>query len=122
MFNNAGELRTKIRIQAYVPHRPAGSLQPVRAWADIGNESPGDPPRMRRCKWQNIHGSEVWEADKVLAESGATLMVRHDPRIDAACRILKMGDARPYEIVSVDNVFDRGAYMEIKVRRAVAGD
>lgn len=69
------------------------------------------------CKWVNAHGSEVFSSMQLQLREPATLTMRYSPRIDSTLLVYRRGDPRPYEIISVDNVEDRGKWLEIKVQR-----
>lgn len=114
---NAGELRTKIRIQNQVSSG-IGSFA-TKSWVDVGNTSASDTPKYIYAKWVNVHGSEAWIADSVQAEAGATVTIRYRPNVTHSCRIL-LGDM-VYKIVSLDNVRQRNQWLEIKVKAAVNG-
>lgn len=43
--------------------------------------------------------------------------MRYSPLIDPAMLVYKGKDPRPYEIISLNNVEDRGKWLEIKVQR-----
>lgn len=70
-------------------------------------------------RWRNAHGAEVWAAQAVQAEAPATVLIRYYAGVDPTWAVLK-GEDR-YEIVSVDDPFERHEYQELKVRRMEAG-
>ena len=69
------------------------------------------------CKWVNAHGSEVFSSMQLQLREPATLTMRYSPKIDSTQLVYRRGDPRPYESISVDNVEDRGKWLEIKVQR-----
>lgn len=69
------------------------------------------------CKWVNAHGTEVFSAMQLQIREPATLTMRYSPLIDPAMLVYKGKDPRPYEIISLNNVEDRGKWLEIKVQR-----
>ena len=69
------------------------------------------------CKWVNAHGTEVFSAMQLQIREPATLTMRYSPLISADMLVYKGMDPRPYEIISVNNVEDRGKWLEIKVQR-----
>lgn len=71
------------------------------------------------ARWNNVHGSEVWAAESVQASEPATVLIRYRTDIDTTCAISK-GSNR-YQIISLDNIENRGEYIELKVSRMVAG-
>lgn len=68
-----------------------------------------------KVKWTNAHGAETWQAQSMQAESLATLVRRYRSGLDTTCLVQKGSDL--YEIVSNDNIQERGEYLEIKVKR-----
>ena len=73
-----------------------------------------------RVKWVNAHGTDAFTAMQMQLREPATVTCRYSPKIDARCLVYKGSDTEPYEIISIDNVEERGAWMEIKVRRREA--
>ena len=69
------------------------------------------------CKWVNAHGTEVFAAMELQIREPATLTMRYSPRIEPSMLVYKRGEARPYEVISVNNVEDRGVWLELKVQR-----
>lgn len=108
---NPGELRTKITVLRRSFTTDAGGFQSQAAqltqicevWA----------------RWQNVHGQEAWTAATLQAEQAATALIRYRSGIDATCLVQKGSDL--YQIVSLDNIHERGEYLELKVRRVVEG-
>lgn len=106
---NPGELRTSITLGYRTVTTGTGGFQTTTinafatAWA----------------RWTNVHGQEVWQAEALNASKPATVLVRYDSRLDETCLVQK--DDQVYEIVSVDNIGERGEYMELKVRALVEG-
>lgn len=106
---NPGDLRTQITLQSRTATGDAGGFQ-VPGWSTIATVW---------AKWTNVHGSEAWAAQSVQAEAPATVLVRYLTGLDATCAVLKGADR--YEIVSLDNIQERGEYIELKVQRARSG-
>jgi head-tail adaptor len=104
---NPGSLRVNVSLQTPTIVKDAGGAQ-VPGWATLTG---GDV----KCKWTNVHGSEVWQSQAVQAIEPATVLIRYFAALTTACTILK-GSVR-YKIVSIDNVQERNEYMEIKVQR-----
>ena len=73
--------------------------------------------RSVHCKWVNAHGTEVFSAMQMQIREPATLTMRYSPLIEPTMLVYKGTDPRPYEIISVNNVEDRGKWLEIKVQR-----
>ena len=122
----AGELRTKVVIQGETTAiNASGHTQTV--WE---NRFPGPV----WCKWVNAHGTEAFDALRLELGEVVTLTMRYSPMVDIRCRVLHERDAAAvaaapeaaredlarklaYSIISLDNVEDKGEYLEIKLRR-----
>lgn len=70
------------------------------------------------CKWVNGHGTEVLNTMQFGLSEIATFTMRYSGKVTTDC-VVKKGGAL-YEIISLDNVRDRGAWLEGKVKRMVA--
>jgi SPP1 family predicted phage head-tail adaptor len=106
---NPGEMVTRVTLQSRSNTTAEGGFQ-VAAWATLATVW---------AKWTNVHGSEVWAAQSVQAEAPATVLIRYQAGLDTTCAVLKGSDR--YEIVSIDDIFNRHEYMELKVRRMESG-
>lgn len=102
---NPGELRTSITLQTPSIETDDGGAQKP-SWSTLA---------VVKARWVNVHGAEVWASEAVQAVSPATVLIRYRSDVTTACSILK-GSAR-YQIVSVDNIQERGEYLELKVQR-----
>ena len=72
------------------------------------------------CKWVNAHGTEVWEHASLNIRDRATLTLRWRPELDdETLLVYREGKGQPYEIVSCDNVENRGEWLELTVQRKV---
>jgi SPP1 family predicted phage head-tail adaptor len=107
--SNPGELRTRITIEKRAVDEDAGGF-PSAEWSTLA---------VVKAKWTNLHGSEVWAASAVQASAPATVLMRYRADVDATCALVKGG--LRYEIVSLDNIQERGEYMELKVQRMRSG-
>lgn len=111
---NPGELRTPVKIVS-IKHDTDEEANAVDVEENVFGEG------ATVCvKWVNAHGSEALEALQLKLREPATLTMRYSGKIKADCLIYKAEDPEPYEIISIDNVEERGAWMEIKVQRRVA--
>ncbi len=120
---NAGELRTRIVIDAVAPSIDAdGYAQEIVTPLFNGESVP--------CKWVNVHGREVYEAERLNLREAATLTMRYSPQINQRCRIWRYDELRAlptsesadkiaFDIVSIDDIQNRHELLEIKVKRAV---
>jgi len=106
---NPGDLRTQISLLKRTVSTSTGGFQTPATTkiADVW------------AKWENVHGSEVWSAAAINAIQPATVLVRYNSQLDETCLVQKGSDL--FEIVSIDDLRERHEYMELKVRRAVAG-
>ena len=104
-----GELRTRITLQQRSVSVETGGFS-VPTWSTIAEVW---------AKWTNVHGTEAWAALTAQAEGAATVLIRYRDDVDTTCSVL-LGDMR-YEIVSMDNISQRGVSLELKVKRMKAG-
>ena len=70
---NPGELRTAAAVQTRTFASQAGGFQ-VPTWSTV--------VAVWWCRWLNVHGSEVWQAQAVQASQPATLLGRYNASID----------------------------------------
>ena len=117
-YANAGEMRTPILIEN--PVREATSNGYI---AETWKNPFGDGVTLR-AKWVNVHGTEVFEAMGLDLREPATLTLRYTDKITIYSRILKAADiGKPdqkelyYEVISVDDIDERHAQMELKIQR-----
>lgn len=108
----AGELRTTIRVFAYIDNAPNGSGRFSGEQSQVAT---------MRCKWVNAHGREVYDAQQAGVEEPATLTLRYTPKLTAACTVFRGADPDPYGVISVNDVDDRHVWLEVKVQRKGRG-
>ncbi|MEG1061909.1 MAG: head-tail adaptor protein, partial [Oscillospiraceae bacterium] len=74
------------------------------------------------AKWVNLHGTEVFAAMQQKLREPVTLTLRYAANIcDQKLTIKKeLGDDDDYEIISIDDVENRHAWLELKIQRKVA--
>ena len=116
----AGDLRTRITVFD-LPRDEAGEVlrdadgypaqEPVNVFGPCGGRS---------CKWEDAWGSEVYAARQAGVTDPATLTLRYTPKITTTCTVFRGSDPRPYEVISVRDIGDRHAWMEVKVQRKEA--
>lgn len=110
---NPGELRTPVLFKHIV--RGTDSMGfPVEEEKNVFGEG-----REIRVKWVNAHGTEVFTSMQLELREPATVTMRYSPKITEQCLVYKKGDSRPFEIISMDNVEERGRWLELKVQRKV---
>lgn len=106
-YANAGELRIPVRF--------------VRI--DRTTDADGYPTETEtvilrtRCKWVNVHGTEVFTAMQQQLKEPATITVRYCALIDEKLIVYKEADPEPYQVISIDDVENLHRWMEIKVQR-----
>jgi head-tail adaptor len=107
---NPGELRTTVSLLSpTVPDGTGGFNPPAYAVAATV-----------KVKWTNVHGSDEWAAEAVQAIQPATVLMRYYAALKPTWRVRK--GSLDYEIVGgVDNIQERGEWMEFKVRLAANG-
>ncbi len=111
---NAGELRTAVYVMRTKRGRDSEGY-PIEVNENVFGK---DVPLM--VKWVNAHGSDAYIAMQMQVREPATLTCRYSPLITNDCLIYKGSDSEPYEIESIDNVMERNAWLEIKVKRREA--
>ena len=111
---DAGDLRTKITIQVRKGSATSNGYE-RETWENVFPNG-----TVWHCKWVNAHGLEVFSARQAGLEEAATLTMRYTGALTPVCRILKGDDPTPYEVISVNDVEDRHAWLEVKVQRKAA--
>lgn len=112
---SAGELRTQVYFRRVI--KAPGHDGYARQREEFVFTDGAGRERPVHCKWVNAHGTEVFSAMQLQIREPATLTMRYSPLVGAAMLVYKGRDPRPYEIISVDNVEDRGKWLELKVQR-----
>lgn len=116
---NPGECRTRVTFEKRAVTDEPGGFQ-TATWMAA---------REAWARWTNAHGSEVWEAEASQAVQPATILTRYKADVELTWSVVlgrssRMTDAERdaarYEIVSMDNIQQRGEWMEIKLKRVRA--
>jgi head-tail adaptor len=111
---NPGELRTKITFES------RSVTQNVGAADQAGYTVLGEV----LAKWVNVHGQEARASDAMQAKRQATVTARWRGDVDESCSIVlgwvsemsaDQQRAARYEITSLDNIQERGEYIEFQV-------
>lgn len=113
----AGELRTLVYFRRVVRGTDEEGYPKTESEEPVFGRDGGGQDIPVHCKWVNAHGTEAFTAMQLQLREPATLTMRYSPKIDGTLLVYRRGDPRPYEIVSVDNVEDRGKWLELKVQR-----
>lgn len=112
---SAGEMRTRITVKKLTTGID-GEGYPTETWAALF-------PAKIHCKWVSAHGKEVNENDRLGLGQIATVTMRYTPLITPRCRVWKEAetqtDANAWEVVSVNDLEDRHAFLEMTLRRLV---
>jgi hypothetical protein len=108
---NAGDLRTSVRFVRVDREKDVDGVS-NESEKNIFGEGCYVP-----CKWVSAHGAEVFRAMELQMRDPATITLRWSPLFDARMRVYKLGDSSPFEVISVNNVEDRGVWCEMKLRR-----
>lgn len=106
---NPGELRTLVKLERRAVSTAAGGFK-TQTWSQVAQVY---------GKWTNIHGGEVWTAEAVQARKPATLLIRYRSDVDLTWAV-SLGGVR-YQIVSIDNIRQRGEYMELALQEMRSG-
>jgi SPP1 family predicted phage head-tail adaptor len=114
---HAGKLITAIRIQTQM--LTGAGINKTVAWVDIGNSLPSDAPVYTLACWEGLYGGEAWIADSVQAQRPAKVTVRYRSDITEKCRVVL--DGVNYEVISILDVGQRHAWLEMRVKAAVNG-
>jgi head-tail adaptor len=113
-FASIGEMRTKITVKL-----PTKGVD-VDGFA---TETTSDVfPGKVWCKWVWQHGNEVFENMRLGLGQVATITMPYTDKITPRCKIWRegeTGDAKAWEIISIDNVEEARKFLEIKIRRGV---
>lgn len=108
---NPGELRTKARFVT-VEHVTDPEGYPMDAERNVFGEG-----KSVMVKWINAHGTDAFTAMQLELSEPATVTMRYSELVTPQCMVFKGDDPVPYEIISIDNVEERGRWLEIKVQR-----
>lgn len=104
---DAGQLRTAVRVLMPTKIKTSAGFTETQMTDALGYDL--------YCQWVNVHGSEVLQAEQLGLRQKARLRCRYHAAITPTC-IVRRGTA-DWEIISVDNVDERGHWMEITVAR-----
>ena len=104
---DAGQLRTPVTVLSVTKTKNANGFTETATADALGYTL--------YVQWRNAHGTEVLQAQELGLRDKATLRCRYDSRITPTCIVRKGGE--DWEIVSIDNVDERGHWMELTVAR-----
>jgi SPP1 family predicted phage head-tail adaptor len=107
-YVNAGELRTPIKFVIVTRTTDSDGYPTETETAILAT----------KCKWVNVHGTEVFTAMQQQLKEPATITVRYSALINQRLLVYKGTDPEPYQVISIDDVEDRHRWLEIKVQRS----
>ena len=112
---NAVELRTPIIIET--GEVTVEENNAVLNWYKIF-----DNPIM--CKWMPVSFKDDFQArlntlNKIYVNETALVIIRYSPLVTRVCRIFRVGDDLPYEVISAENLNERNLWLEMRVFREV---
>lgn len=106
---NPGELRTPVRFVSVTRRQDEESFYSENE--EIVLET--------TAKWVNAHGNDAFSDAMTSLSEPATLTCRYSALVRVDQLVYKGDDPKPFEIISIDNVEERGFWMEIHVKRMV---
>ena len=109
----AGQLRTKIRIQRQVI--TGMGIHEKTEWEDLGT----GPGGTIRCYWYPLGGSESWIAQSVQVVDAANVVIRYRQDVTTQCRLVK--DGRVYSIIDPVDPDQHRHWLKFKAKAAVMG-
>ncbi|MFT8889474.1 MAG: phage head closure protein [Ethanoligenens sp.] len=113
----AGDLRTKIRIQWNNKPADADDFTPDN-WVDIVPQTSPIFPYLK-CLWYPLGGSETWVAASTQVIDAANVIIRFNPAVNSRCRVIKDGDV--YSIIGTNDPTQKKQWLKFKVKAAVNG-
>lgn len=70
-------------------------------------------------KWAPEFGTEVFTNFQLEIKEPVVMTMRYSPKINPRLLVYKKGDTDPFEIISLNNINDRNAWLEVNLRRKV---
>ena len=70
-------------------------------------------------KWNPEFGTEVFTNFQLEIKEPVVMTMRYSPKINPKLLVYKKGDPEPFEVISITNVNDQNAWLEINLRRKV---
>ena len=113
---NAGNLRTKVRIQKKAVS--GTGIRQLTAWYDLdGTPAENSPKAYTRCYWYPLGGSETWVAQAEQVMDAANVIIRYNPAVTSMCRLVK--DGIIYQIIGPNDPDQHKRWLKFKVKAAV---
>lgn len=103
-----GAMRTRVALESPTITDDPGGAQ-TKAWTNKGSVW---------AKWVNAHGPESTQDGATQSLKRATVTIRHRSDVTTTWSVVKNGER--YEILSLDPIQERHAYIEMQVRQMKA--
>ena len=116
---NPGEMRTAVYFKQIERVTDADGF-PVEQEINIFGQDADGKDITVRGKWVNAHGAALIAAMQLQLREPVTFTTRYSPLYHRRLLVYKAGDPLPYEIIGLDNVEDRGRWVEMKLQRKEA--
>lgn len=108
-ITNPGQLRTSISLEEPTVSQDAG-----------GFTTRGYTARYQvKARWRNLHGTDLLTANVQASRNPARVLIRYKADINPSWTVVK-GGVR-YEIIGMDNIAERGEYIELTVQTVTGG-
>lgn len=109
---NAGQMKTKIRIEKRTLNVPIGSNPngyDVENWQQVGG--------VRRCRYTESYGQEAFQSFQAGYTRHGKVVMRYEPEMDESCRVYLDDDPLPYSVYGVHAADQVKHWMEFRVQR-----
>ena len=106
---NPGELRVPVILESTASSQDSGGFT-TRTYTTEATVY---------ARWVNLHGREIFDEGVVAARLPARVLIRYRSDIKLSWTVVMDGER--YEILSMDNIRQRGEYIEMIVQRSVGG-
>ena len=70
-------------------------------------------------KWAPEFGTEVFTNFQLEIKEPVVMTMRYSPKINPKLLVYKKGDPEPFEVISINNINDQNAWLEVNLRRKV---
>lgn len=113
MMYNIGDFRTAIEIKRPIEVRDDDGY-PYNEYQNVFEAG-----KKIYCRWKNTHGEEIFKALSAGFEQTAKLLIRYTKLVDISCVICKNEEI--YDVINIDDINNRHAYIELTVKRRIGG-
>lgn len=115
---NPGELRTPVYFKR-VERTTDDSGYPTEQEINVFGQKENGQDRIILVKWEPEFGSEVFSKLQLEIREPVVVTMRYSPKINPALLVYKKDDPEPFEVISINNIENRNAWLEIMLRRKV---